>query len=152
MVKWMDNLIEKWYRFVDKVSPFCRVVRRVFRAIGRTFRDLWRYVFWFRSIVLGAPLAGAAILIAMDSAKRLPETVSYTKLTLDPEAADALFDLFVMSQETVSRDIAVLVPLGLTAVCIVLMIFSKRMLYPFMIGLLTLTLPYIIYFFTVYPM
>ena len=151
-MKWMDNLIEKWYRFVDKVSPFCEGVGRVFRAIVRTLRDLWRYVFWFRSVVLGAPLAGAAILIAMDSAKRLPETVTVTLLKLDAEASDALFGLFVIAQETISRNLAVMIPLGLTGVCIALMILSKRMLYPFMIGLLTLTLPYIFYFFTVYPM
>ena len=151
-MKWMDNLIEKWYRFVDKVSPFCDGVRRMFRAIGRTFRDLWRYVFWFRSIVLGAPLGAAAVIIAAQSASRLPETVGYTKLSIDPEAVDALFGFLVMTQETMSRDMAVMIPLGLTAVCIVLMVFSKRMLYPFMIGLLTLTLPYILYFFTIYPM
>ena len=151
-MKWMDNLIEKWYRFVDKVSPFFEGVSRVFRAIVRGFQDLWRYVFWFRSIVLGAPLAGAAIIIATRSAQRLPETVNYIKFTLDTEAANALFGLFVMTQETITRTQAVMIPLALTAVCIVLMILSKRMLYPFMIGLLTLALPYIIYFFTVYPM
>ena len=151
-MRWMDNLIDKWNGFLDKVSPFFWAVSRVFRSIGRTFRDLWRYVFWFRSIVLGAPLAGAAVIIAAQSATRLPETVNYIKVTVDTEAQNALFGLFVMGQETVSRNLAVMVPLGLTAACIVLMIFSKRMLYPFMIGLLTLTLPYIIYFFTIYPM
>lgn len=151
-MKWMDNLIDKWNAFLDKVSPFCLGVSRVFRAIGRTFRDLWRYLFWFRSIVLGAPLAGAAVIIAAQSASRLPETVEYTMLKIDTEAANALFGLFVMAQESMSRNLAVMIPLGLTAVCIVLMIFSKRMLYPFMIGLFTLTLPYILYFFTVYPM
>ena len=151
-MKWMDNLIDKWNAFVDKVSPFCWAVSRVFRKIGRAFRNLWRYVFWFRSIVLGAPLAGAAVILAAQSANRLPETVGYTMLKWDPEAADALVGLFVMTQETMSRNMAVMIPLGLTAVCIGLMILSKRMLYPFMIGLMTLTLPYIIYFFTVYPM
>ena len=151
-MKWMDDLIEKWYRFVDKVSPFFEAVSRVFRAIGRTFRDLWKYVFWFRSIVLGAPMAAAAIIVAVQSARRLPETVNYIKLTVDTQAANALFGLFVMTQETITRNQAVVIPMALTALCIVLMIFSKRMLYPFMIGLLTLVLPYIIYFFTIFPM
>lgn len=151
-MQWMDNLIDKWNQFLDKVSPFFWAIGRVFRRIGRTFRDLWRYVFWFRSVVLGAPLAGAAVIIATRSAARLPETVNYIKVTVDTEAANALFGLFVMAQDTITRNQAVVIPMALTAVCIVLMIFSKRMLYPFVIGLMTLALPYIIYFFTIYPM
>lgn len=151
-MKWLDKLIEIWDRVVAACSPFCRGVARVFSAIGRTFSNLWKYLFWFRSVVLGAPMAAAAVIIAAYSRTRLPETISYIKITLDAESSDALMGLFVMSTEQISRDWAVGVPVFLTACCIALMILSKRMMYPFMIGMLTLFIPQIIYWFTIFPM
>lgn len=167
-MRWMDRLIEVWYRFVDAVSPFNRGVRQVFRAIVRTFRNLWKYVFWFRSVILAAPMAVAAVILAAQNMSRLPEKVSYTKIlffaenaekmpqwlqkAFSADAENVLFDIFVLSQDMLTRAEAVFMPLALTAVCIVLMIFSKRMLYPFLIGLMTLALPIVLYIFTVFPM
>lgn len=167
-MRWMDRLIEGWYRFVDAVSPFNRGVRQVFRAIARTFRNLWKYVFWFRSVILAAPMAVAAVILAARNMSRLPEEISYTKILFftenmkkiprflrvlfSEEAENVLFDVFVMSQDFLSRNQAVFMPLALTAVCIVLMIFSKRMMYPFLIGLMTLALPIVLYIFTYFPM
>lgn len=164
-MRWMDRLIEKWYRFVDAVSPFNRGVRQVFRAIARTFRNLWKYVFWFRSVILAAPMAVVAVVLAAQNMNRLPEQVSYTKILFYTEkmpknfeflfstdAENALFDIFVLSQDFLTRTQAVFMPLAMTAVCIVLMIFSKRMLYPFLIGLLTLAMPIVLYIFTMFPM
>ena len=103
-------------------------------------------------MVLGAPLGAAAVILAAYNRTRLPETLSYIKVMVDAESEDALMGLFVMTTEYISRDLAVAIPVLMTAVCIVLMLFSKRMLFPFMIGLLTLALPQIIYWFTIFPM
>jgi len=151
-MKWMDNLIDKWNGFWDRFTPFFDGVGKVFRAIRRTFRNFGKYLFWFRSVVVGAPMLAAAIIIAAMNLQRLPETVSYTKITLDPEATNALFGLFVMSQDAVSRNLAAMIPVALTALCVVLMIFTKRMLFPFFVGLLTLLLPQAIYYLTIFPM
>lgn len=163
-MKWMDRLIEKWYRFVDFVSPFNRGFSRVFRAIRRTFRNLWKYIFWFRSVILGAPLAVAAVVLAAQNMARLPDEVPYTKLLFysehkqkflpflfTSEAESVLFGFLAMIPDTISKAQAVFMPLTMTAVCIVLMILSKRMLYPFLIGLLTLVLPFVIYWFIEFP-
>lgn len=151
-MKWMDNLIEKWYRFVDKVSPFCDGVKSVFRGIASVLSKLWKYAFWFRSVVLGAPLATVAVILAAQNSNRLPDVLQITRVTIDLGAEEALFGFFVLIQQYVSREVAVTVPLIATSACIVLMLFSKRVLYPFMIGLLTLILPPVLYYFTVFPM
>ena len=151
-MKWLDKLIEIWDRVIARCSPFCQGVAQFFRGIGRTFSNLWKYIFWFRSVVLGAPLGAAAVILAAYNRTRLPETLSYIKVMVDAESEDALMGLFVMTTEYISRDLAVAIPMLMTAVCIVLMLFSKRMLFPFMIGLLTLALPQIIYWFTIFPM
>ena len=150
-MKWMDNLIDRWYAFVDKISPFLDGTAHVFGTIGRTISNLWKYLFWFRSVVLGAPLGVAACVQAARNANRLPEMVAYTKIALTPEAEDALLGLFTVSAEYISRDLAVIIPLGLTGFCIVMMVLSKRMLYPFVIGLLTVVLAEVLYWFTVFP-
>ena len=151
-MKWMDNLIEKWYRFVDAVSPFCDGVRRVFSSIASVLGKLWKYIFWFRSVVLGAPLATAAVILTAQNSNRLPDVLQITRVTIDPESEQALFGFFVLIQQYVSREVAVTVPLIATSACIVMMLFSKRVLYPFMIGLLTLLLPPVLYYFTIFPM
>lgn len=150
-MKWMDDLIEKWYRFVDTISPVIDGTVHVFRSIGRTMRNLWKYIFWFRSVVLGAPLGVAACVQAARNVNRLPELVAYTKFVVDAEAPGALMGLFVMSTEYISRNLAVMIPLGLTGLCIVLMVLSKRMLFPFIIGVMTVLLTEAIYWLGLFP-
>lgn len=151
-MKWLDNLIDRWDRMIARCSPFFEGMAHFFRSIGRTFSNLWKYIFWFRSVLVGAVMGVAAVVLAAYNRTRLPETVDYIKVTLDAEAENALLGLFVMSADSVSRDWAVMIPVALTAGCIVMMIFSKRMMFPCMIGLLTLLLPQIIYWFTIFPM
>jgi hypothetical protein len=88
----------------------------------------------------------------MENMKNLAETVEVTKINFNPEAANALFGFLELSTATISRDAAVYGPAMLTAACLVMMIFSKRTLYPFLISVFSLCLPLVIWFFSVYPM
>jgi hypothetical protein len=150
-MNWLDRIVEKWNFLVSKVRPVWDVIVAIFRGIGKVFALLWKYIFMFRGIIISAPLAAAAVIVSVWARKNLPEMVEITHLVLDKEAEGSIFGLFVMTTEAISRDVAVFVPLVLTGICIVMTILSKRTLYPWLIGCLTLCLPIVMYLLNTYP-
>lgn len=151
-MNWLDKIVEKWNWLVGKVRPVWEATKNVFGSIGYVLSLLWKYIYMFRGILISAPVAAAAVLVASWSQKNLPEMVEITHVVVDKEAEGALFGLFVMTTEQIGRNVAVGVPLFLTAVCLVFTILSKRTLYPWLISVFTLCLPIVMYFLNTYPM
>jgi cytochrome bd-type quinol oxidase subunit 2 len=83
--------------------------------------------------------------------RRLPETVEVTKMAINTKSEEALFGFLELSTTTISRGLAVNFPVILTAICLVMMLCSKRAMYPFVIAVFTLLLPIALYFFAVFP-
>lgn len=151
-MQWLDRMIEKWNAMIDRIRPYYDAVARVFRKIGSTLSKLWHYIYMLRTIILAAPLAAAAVIIASISMRRLPENVSVMGFTVDRGDPDALFGFLSMYAETIPRDMAVFGPLILTGISLAMMLLTKRALYPFLITLFTLVLPLFIWFYNTYPM
>ena len=151
-MNWLDRIVEKWNWLVGKVRPVWDVIAAIFRGIGRVFALTWKYIFLFRGIIISAPLAAAAVIVAAWGRKNLPDMVEITHVALNREAEGAIFGMFVMNTEFISQDVAVYVPLTLTGICVVMTILSKRTLYPWLIGVLTLCLPIVMYLLNIYPM
>ena len=88
---------------------------------------------------MAVPVAFAAIKLAMQNMERLPETVG----------------IFLLEngnyQWMVARGAAVMYPLGLTAVCLLLMFCSRKIVHPWMISNFTLVVPILIYITNVFP-
>jgi hypothetical protein len=70
---------------------------------------------------------------------KLPDSVGINLL------ADGSFSLMI------PKIAAVLGPLGVTALCVFLMLGAKKTMYPWLISLFTLVLPVLIYVTNVYP-
>lgn len=151
-MNWLDKIVEKWNWLVGKVRPVWEATKNVIGSIGHVFALLWKYIYMFRGILISAPVAAAAVLVASWGQKNLPEMVDITHVVVDKEAEGALLGLFVMTSEQISRDVAVGAPLFLTALCLVFTILSKRTLYPWLISVFTLCLPIVMYFLNTYPM
>lgn len=98
---------------------------------------LW--LFRLRKFVLAAPVVYYALRLAAYNAKNLPPQVG---LNLQPSGEFAL---------TISRQLAVMGPLGLTAGCLVLMFLSRKAMYPWAVSVFTLTLPLLLLLSNVYP-
>lgn len=150
-MQWLNTFMDKFYALVEKARPFFAAVGRFFLALGEAFYKVGLYMYRLRSLILAAPVAGVAMILAMENRERLAETVEVSKITINPEAADALFGFLELSTTTISRDAAVFGPAIITAACLVMMICSKRTLYPFLISVFSLCLPLVIWFFSVYP-
>ena len=148
---WLNSFMDKFYAFWQKVRPGFAAVGRVFRAIGKVFYYIGLWIYRLRSIFLSVPVALAAFVLATMNMRRLPETVEVTKMTINTKSEEALFGFLELSTTTISRGLAVNIPLILTAICLVMMLCSKRAMYPFVIAVFTLLLPIALYFFAVFP-
>lgn len=151
-MQWLNTFMDKFYAFIEKVRPILAAIGRFFMALGHGLYKIGLYMYRLRSLLLAAPVAAVALILAMDNMERLAETIEVTKITYNPEAADALFGFLELGTTTITRDAAVYGPAMITAACLVMMICSKRTLYPFLISVFSLCLPLVIWFFSVYPM
>ena len=96
-------------------------------------------LFRLRKLVLAAPVVYGALRLAFYNRAHLPEEVG---INLQSSGAFA---------QMISRDMAVMGPLGLTAACLLLMFCSRKALYPWAISVFTLALPLLILFSNLYP-
>lgn len=97
-------------------------------------KGICKMLFKLRGLILGIPVAVAAVVMAIYNQIHLPDLVGIS-LQASGEYA-----------RMVSKEMAVLGPLALTGICIVLIFCSKKVLYPWLISLFSLALPLLILF------
>ena len=128
----MNSTVQKWKAVWAKVS-------HVFKIIEDVIGVICRCIFKLRKIFMAIPVVYLAIQIANANMERLPEVVG---LNLQSNGQFALM---------VTRDYAVYGPMGITAFCLLLMFFSRKTIFPWVISIFTLILPYLIYLTNIYP-
>lgn len=124
--------------FVQKIKDAWSKVSPVFNKIEEVITVICRCIFKLRKLFMAIPVVYLAIQIASKNMERLPEAVG---LNLQSTGEFALM---------VTREYAVYGPLGITGFCLLLMFFSRKTLYPWLISIFTLVLPYLIYFTNLY--
>ena len=117
-----------------KVSPGWEKTKAVLDATGKIFVKIGKFIFAVRSVLLAAPVVYAALRLAMYAQENLPEQVG-----INLQSSGEFTQM-------ISRDMAVLGPLGLTVACLLLMFCSRKTVFPWVISIFTLVLPYLIYF------
>lgn len=130
---------EKWDRFCHKTKPFREGTGKVMGSTGRVLKVTGSYLFRLRAVLMSVPVAVAAIMLAMRNMERLPESVGLLLQT------SGEFTILV------PKTMAVFGPLGVTALCILLTVCSKKTVFPWLISVFTLILPVLIWFTNVYP-
>ena len=103
--------------------------KTVMSKINSVINLIGVWLFRLRKFIMAAPVIYAAIRLASYNGQHLPEQVG-----LDLQSTGE----FAM---TVSRQLAVMGPLGLTAACLLLMFCSRKAMYPWAISIFTLALP-----------
>lgn len=114
-------------------------VGAVFKKIGSVLGQIGKWSYRLRSVLLAVPVGIGAVILAMRNMKLLPEAVGINLL------ANGEY------QWMVNRNVAVMGPLAVTAVCLLLMFCSRRVLYPWLISLFTLVLPLLLWVTNVFP-
>lgn len=140
-MQWLDNLVDKWKAFKEKLRPRLEKIGKWFRKTGSYLSKLWHYIFMFRGVILAAPVATVSAILASKCSTDLPESVMVTLPGIDAKSPDSIFGFLVFNTEYIPRSTAVMAPLVLTIACLLLTICSKRTMYPWLISLFTLTVP-----------
>ena len=123
---------------MNKDNEFLKKAGNVYRKVSQVIDFLCKWVYRLRKVIMAAPVVYYALKLAGENAERLPKTVG-----LDLQATGEF-------AHTVSRTVAVQGPLMITAAALVLMFLSKKAVFPWIVSVLTLALPYLIYFTNYY--
>ena len=109
------------------------------KKIGAAVSGVFSWGYKLRSVLLAIPVAVGAVILAVRNMAQLPQQVGINLL------ADGTFET------TVSRGVAVMGPLAVTALCLLLMFTSRRVVYPWLISLFSLVLPLLLWVTNTFP-
>ncbi len=122
-----------------KTEPFRKKTAEIFRSIWQVLSIVGVWLFRFRGLFMSIPVVIAALWLAVKNNTNLPEQVGI----LIQSTGDY--------QWMVERGTAVMIPLLVTGGCLVLMLCSRRTVYPWLISVFSLVLPLLIYITNVFP-
>ncbi len=97
-----------------------------------SLRSAGKWAYKLRSVVLCVPVLVAAIILAVYNMANLPEVIGIN-IQANGEYTQGI-----------TRGVAVMAPLILTAICLLLTFCSKKVLYPWLISLFSLALPVVL--------
>lgn len=135
----LKEITAGWNKVQDDVKESLESGDSVWGKIKRVTGILIMCVYRLRSIILAIPVVYYALKLAAYNGKHLPEEVGLNLLSTGE---------FAM---TISRELAVMGPLVVTGACLVLMVTSRKALYPWAISIFTLILPVLLLVSNLYP-
>ncbi len=136
-----DRMGEQWQQFCEKMRPIMEKIGRFFRHLGQDLATIVRYMYKLRAIILCAPVAAAAVVVASINMDKLPDAVSILLPAIDTGAEDALFGFLVFAQTYIDKGAAVIGCMMVTGLCLLMTLLSKRTMYPWLISVFSFSLP-----------
>lgn len=123
----------------ENTQPEAKNFKTTLANINSLINFIGMMLFRLRKLVLAVPVGYAAVKLALYNRANLPEQVG-----INLQSSGAF-------EQMITRDIAVMGPLGLTAACLLLMFCSRKAMYPWAISVFTLAVPILILFTNLYP-
>lgn len=131
------SIREKWNQI--QLPPWLEKTWDILKKIGRVLASIGKWIYRLRGFFMAVPVALAALVLASRNMARLPEEVGINLL------ANGQYEYLI------GRGLAVMAPLLVTAVCLVMIWLSRRTIYPWIISIFSLILPWLIYITNVFP-
>lgn len=135
----LKEITAGWNKVQGEVRESLQSEDTVWTKIKRVVGILVMLVYRLRSVFLAIPVVWYALKLAAYNGKHLPEQVGINLLSSGEFAL------------TISRELAVMGPLAVTAACLVLMMTSRKALYPWAVSIFTLILPVLLLVSNLYP-
>lgn len=135
----LDMVAEKWGGFRSKLTAGLDMTGSVYDRIKRIIGIVVMIFYRLRKVFLAIPVVYYAIQLARYNMEHLPDVVGVNLMSNGAFA------------DTISREMAVMGPLGVTAACLVMMFLSRKALYSWAVSLFTLALPVILLLSNLYP-
>ena len=114
-------------------KPWTQKMEAFFKNTAIVLGLTGKWAYKLRSLVMAIPVFVCALALAIRNLALLPEWVGVNMLATGEY------------QWLVSRGAAVMIPFGLTIACLVLVLCSKKTLYPWLISIFSLVLPMVIW-------
>ena len=108
------------------------------------FKVIWRWFYRVRGLILAIPVLIVALVLALQNIMKLPQSVTFSTASVNDAG------LLVFQNVTITKTLAVWGPFGLTAACLALMLVSRRVVYPWLISIFTLVLPFVLYWINIF--
>ncbi len=138
-MEWIDKVMDYWQLLCEKAAPTVKKVSGFLYELKKAILFIWDFVKRMKKVVLAAPIAFLAVVIAIYNLASLPALVGIFLL----ESGDYAFQML--------RELVVLSCMALTALCLLLMFISKRTMTPWLVSLFSLALPLVILLTNVFP-
>ena len=120
-------------------QSFRQTAGQVLARIGEVLEVIVNLLYKLRKVFMAAPVVYYAIKFARYNSVNLPKVVG---INLQSNGAFA---------QTLTRQMAVMGPLGITAVCLLLMFLSRKAMYPWAISIFSLAIPILLLLSNRYP-
>ena len=133
------NFIEKWNAKYESMRPSLEKMGGIWGQICHVVYLIGLWVYRFRSAFFAIPVIYGALKLARINFELLPDMVGLNLL------ANGQYSYIV------AKEAAVYGPLAITAVCLLMMILSRKTLYPWIISVFTLAIPLLILITNVFP-
>ena len=124
---------------MSNTGTFFEKTKSVCDKVGSVIGSICSWIYKLRKLIMAAPVVYLAIRIAIANSNRLPEAVG---MNLQSSGEFAMM---------VTRNYAVFGPLLVTGFCLLLMFCSRKTLFPWIISIFSLVLPYLIYLTNLFP-
>lgn len=134
-----EGFTQKWNGFKKKDGPKVQENLSPWAKIKKVIGLIVTWIYRLRGVLLAIPVVYAAVKLASYNMEHLPQIVG-----INLQASGAFAD-------TITREFAVYGPLGVTAACLVLMLCSRKVMYPWAISVFTLVIPIILLLSNRYP-
>ena len=138
-MNFIDRFMESWEKFTKKISPTISKVSHGTKKTTGSLVAAWKYISKFRKIFLAVPVGTMAVILALQNMVKLPVIVG-----LDLQTSGD-FSIQIV------REVAALGPMAITALCLLLMFCSKRVLTPWLVSVFSLLLPLLILVTNTFP-
>ena len=134
-----DKVMKKWKELVDSSAPILQKLKIFAKATLKGARIVGKHLFAMRTIFISIPVAVAAVVLALRNQAVLPAVVG---LNLQNNGT---FSIQIL------RELAVLGPMAITALCLLLVFCSKRTLTPWLVSVFSLVIPLAILITNTFP-
>ncbi len=138
-MQFLEKVIAAWGAFAEKAEPVLSSVKEVLSEVGKILFSIGSYIYKIRKIFLAVPVVWCALYLAVYNQANLPSIVGFDLQSTGEFALQ------------IARELAVLIPLVITAVCLLLMFVSRRILTPWLVSLFSLALPVVILLLNTFP-
>lgn len=138
-MNFMNELGAKWKALCEKTGPGLAAAGAVCQKAGGVLTVAGTWAWRLRKFIFAIPIVWLMIYFARLNYNLLPEMVGIDLQTTGEYA------------RYITKEAAVYGPMGVTAGCLLMMMLSRRTLYPWLICLFSMALPILILITNIFP-